>query len=70
MLDLALAVQAARVAEWPIDEEFGCHVTDLSGARLELDVTWACYRSEGAGVLWRVKTATPVGPAASGGHGA
>jgi len=57
---LALASQAACVADWPIDEEFGCHVTDFPEHYAELDVQWACYRSEGAGVLWRVKSATPA----------
>lgn len=51
---LYLACQAAANIEPLEDEEFGLTWVDLD-ASPNLDVTWAAYRSEGAGVIFGVK---------------
>ena len=57
---LRLAVEAARCAPWPDDEEFGIPFVEMCDD-LELDIEWVAYRSEGAGVIFGVRKATPVG---------
>lgn len=57
---LRLAVVAAACAPWPEDEEFGMSFVEMVDD-LELDVEWVAYRSVGAGVIFGVRKATPVG---------